>query len=322
MYFRNSLDRLSKIDEMTLVEQPHVTFGIPFLDDALDGLYGDDLAIFSAITGGGKTEISANISYHASKTNKRVFYFALEAHQAEIEARIKFKLLSQAFYTEKNWRDIGYRPDYQKWIHGKQFNFLKKYYAEVDEILSKGFKNLNTYYGDHEFNVGMFEGMLGQIGDKCDLLVLDHVHHISLDDENENMAFKKLVRELKKILSHYRVPIVVVAQLRKSDKYSTKLLPGLDDIYGASEFVKMATKVIVTAPAKEEAMVGDNVLPTFFRILKNRTAGSRTYFTSVSGFDFMRNEYVPRYYLGVMKDNDTKFERIETWQYPEWATRP
>lgn len=319
IFFKKSPEYLKFINQLTEKPRDLVSFGIPYLDDALDGINEDDFVIITAATGAGKTETATSIAYNAVKTGKRVHYFALEAHKGEIEARIKFKALAHAFYIQKNYHEFKETPDYQKWINGLQFNLLGKFYNEVDESLTKELNTLNLFYGDHEFDMDKFEGLMGQIGDQTDLVILDHAHHISFEDANENMAFKKMIRQLKKIVTFYRRPLVVIAQLRKTEKFSERLLPSVDDISGASELAKIATRIIATAPAKDTETEDKTILPTYFRILKNRLSGARTFYVSLCGYDLKTNLYKNNYHLGILKENDSLFERVESWNYPQWA---
>lgn len=318
-FFKSSDKFLEEIDRMTLNPRESISYGVPFLDDALDGIYEDDFIVVTAKTGGGKTELVSTIANNAAQSGKQVYYFALEAHVAEIQARIKFKLLSQAFYYQKNWRDFEETPDYQRWIHGKQANILSKFYPEVDQELMKYFKNLHVYYSDHTFDIEKFEGMMGMIGSHADLIILDHVHHMELVDTNEIKAMKILIRQLKKIISFYRKPMILVAQLRKGERFSQQLVPTLDEIYGASELSKIVTAAIATAPAWDSAQKDSSVFPTYFKLMKNRLSGARTFYAALCGFDNTKNEYAPYYQLGILKNEETKFEELESWHYPRWA---
>jgi archaellum biogenesis ATPase FlaH len=322
IYFKQAKDRLSLLNEMTKEEDPFIPYGNAFLDDALNGIYADDLVLITTKTGGGKTELASNIAYNAAKEKKRVYYFALEAHIGEIEARIKFKLLASEFYADKFKVNDSDFPDYQNWINGKQADIFKEYHSRIDLKIIDELSTLHTYYGDHEFNIESFEGIMGQIGDKCDLIILDHIHHMDLmDDKNENSALKRTIRQIKKIVSFYRKPAVIICQMRKADRYSKQLLPSSDDIQGASELIKIATRIIVAAPARDQIADKANVFPTYFKILKNRFSGARTYFTALSAFDSQSNKYSDKYSLGILMDDESRFEEIKTWEHPKWSNQ-
>lgn len=298
-----------------------ISYGIKFLDDALGGIYPDDLILLTAKTGGGKTELAANIAYNAAKSGRKVHFFALEAHLYEIETRLKFKLLAQAFYTQMNYSSFGKYPDYQEWLQSRQEDILEKFESEVDEILSQEIETLHTYYSDKEFNIENFEAEMGLIGDDTELVVLDHLHYFDFDSENENSAMKRTVKQIKNIVSFYRKPAIIVTQLRKADRFSTQLLPETEDIQGSSDIAKIATKIIVAGPARDQTLGGNHIFPTYFRITKNRTSGARTYFTALCGYDAFKNSYAKEYQLGNLTKNNSEFCLIEKHDYPQWARR-
>ena len=315
--FEKNLKRLNFFREN--LGQP-ISYGISFLDDALGGIYPDDLILITAKTGGGKTELATNIAANAASHGKTVHFFALEAHPCEIESRIKFKMLATCFYMQMYWRDIGKFPDYQLWFQGKQDDILKKFEPEVDEILSQQLKTMHTYYTDKEFNINSFEHEMGIIGDKTDLIILDHLHFFDFDDVDENQALKRTIKQIKNVVTQYRKPAIIVVQLRKAERYSEQILPETDDIHGSSDVSKIASKIIVSGPAREEVKKDKNMFPTFFRILKNRTSGARTFYTALCNFDSTRNGYEKEYVLGNVINNGTEFQQLEG-DYPQWATR-
>lgn len=308
---------LQLTNELISEKKSPINYGITFLDDFLDGIARDDLILITAKTGGGKTELATNIAYSASKQGKKVHYFALEAHRGEIGARIKFKQLTHAYYFCGGGED---KPDYQKWIEGKQ-KFLDRFNLEIDENLKKEINNLKLFYTDKDFNADTFESNMYRTGEETDLIILDHLHYFDFETDNENIAFKKAVKQIKNIVSFFRKPVVIVTQLRKAEKYSTALLPSIDDIHGSSDIVKIATRVIVTGPAKDLEMKNKQLFPTYMRILKNRKSSARTHYTGLCIFDNFNNSYQEKYKLGVLKDDNSVFELIDRYEYPSWVDR-
>lgn len=318
--FKNSLFRFLKEKESQDPRQEPVPYGISFLDDALDGIYRDDLILISAKTGGGKTELTTGIAHNAARLKKNVHFFALEAHFGEIEKRIMFKKLSQAFYLT-NKKPIE-RPDYRKWIHGKQEHLFIKVLPEVSEEVERECETLNTYYSKKDFDVETFAGEMGKIGLTTDLIILDHLHYFDFDPGNENAAMKKTIKEIKNIVSFYRKPAILVVQLRKSDKYSQQLLPSIDDIHGSSDIAKIATSIIFTAPAKDQVQTDIRLFPTYFKIAKDRLSGDRCYYTGLCNYDIAQNNYKQAYVLGKLINDGTEFKSIQTMEYPQWSTTP
>jgi hypothetical protein len=317
--FKSFPERLKELDDWMANIGTPVMFGNPFLDDALGGIWPDDLIIMSAKTGGGKTQFVTNVAYNAAKQGKKVHFIALEAHRGEIESRLKFKALAQAFFTQINYRDYKERPDYQEWIQGKQHQLLGKFEPEIREMLSQTLATLHTFYTDRDFNADNFDVLMGAIGDETDLIIVDHLHYFDIDGRDQNLEFKKTVKQIRNTVQFYRKPVIMLVQLRKGDRASAKLLPEIDDIHGSSDIAKIATKIIVTAPARDVETDMRHLFPTYFQIIKNRTSSERTYYTAQCVYNLRTNDYKPKYELGVLKDNGTNFVMIDRMEYPQWA---
>ena len=54
----------------------NLSFGVPFLDDSLGGIYKNDLILFGAKTGIGKTQLATLVAKKNAGLNKRVHFFA------------------------------------------------------------------------------------------------------------------------------------------------------------------------------------------------------------------------------------------------------
>jgi replicative DNA helicase len=317
MSFVSSEKRLSEIiSSWDKPREESVKFGIDFLDMATDGIYSGDLVVLTARTGAGKTEFLSNVLYSGAKSGKIIHMFALEAERNEIENRILFRQLANAFYFCTRERDEV--PNYQLWVKGKQDHLLKKFQPEVIEELSKVFKNQFTYYTEEGFNTESFENQMHLIEERTDLVILDHLHFMDYEDANDNQGLKKTIKEIKRIVNFFKKPVLIAAQLRKGEKYSEELLPGLDDIFGSSEIVKIATRVIALAPGGM-AEKNKNIRQTYMRVLKNRLDGEKTFYSAICGYDFTRNNYSPTFVLGRLKKNNTVFEELRAEDYPQWA---
>lgn len=319
MIFKSFPDRLDTANDLRKKSIKPMTFGNRFLDDACGGIFPEDLAIITARTGGGKTELVTQIAMANARAGNQVKYFALEAHQGEIELRIKFKFLAQSFFTQMNYKSYGKFPNYQDWVHNKQNDILEKFEPETDIELRESLKTLHTFYRSSSFDLLSFESHMHRIGETSDLIIIDHLHFFDFDSDNENKDLKQAVKHIKHLTDYYRVPAILVVQLRKQDKKTKSILPDLEDIHGSSDIAKVATKIIATAPAKNEPKADAHIFPTYFKVLKNRTDGSRCFYTALCGFDVQRNIYAENYQLGEMSYDESEFSRIELYNYPQWA---
>ena len=296
-----------------------LSYGNIFLDKALGGLFPGDLVVLTARTGSGKTELATQIAQVNARNGKRPHLFALEARIGEVGQRIKFKLLAQAFFTQKDWRTSPDVPNFQDWIRGKQKEILEKFEPEVDEIFNREYSTLKTLYRGADFNVDNFSAIMGQIETQTDVVIVDHLHYFDLDSDNENVALKKTVKKIKNIVDFSGKPAVIVAHLRKQDNRLKTLVPDIEEIHGSSDISKIATAIIATAPAYGLSC-GPNakhIFPTFFRVIKNRTDGSRCRYTALCGFDSQKNAYAQDFRLGEFSKDE--FIEIDRMDYPRWA---
>lgn len=319
--FQNYAQRLASIINLNDHRKEPIKFYVKYLDDALDGISKDDLIILTAKTGHGKTQLASHIAAHAALGGHKVYFFALEAHLNEIEQRIRFKSLSEAFYNSRASGVLDELPDYQKWILGKQDHLLKKFEQLVDPFLAKTLSNLKTFYTQKPFDCNSFEAQLTKIGDDADLIIVDHLHYFDLPGSNENLELKKTIKSLRALVQFYRKPVILICQLRKMDKFNSPLLPSIDDIMGSSDVGKISTRIIVTGAAKHEPSKKPTHFPTLIRILKNRLGGDRTHYVALTTFDSSLNEYHDTYKLGRLTKNDTEFVEESMWNLPWWARK-
>lgn len=313
--FRNSSDELDDLRINPKMES--LSFGNPYLDDCLGGIFPCDLIIITAKTGSGKTELATQIALENAKIGKRVHFFALEADNGEIERRLKFKKLAQAFYTQRNYnkKDV---PNYQDWILKGQ-PFLDPFEPEVHDELKKELKTLKTFYRGKDFSPDNFESLLHQIGADTDLIILDHLHYFDFDDVNENNAMKKTVKQIRAIQQHYKKPIILVAHVRKGVGRNKNLIPDEEDIHGSSDIAKIATRIVVAAPARDMQVKNPAILPTYFRVVKNRFDGARTWYVGLVGFNLTKNQYESNYKVGKLDYENSEVELMEPFYYPHWA---
>lgn len=319
--FKTGSERLIELNARRLRMPKPIHYGVPFLDDVTGGIYPDCFVIVTAKTGFGKTELLSSVVQNAAQAGKKVHMFALEAFRGEIEARIKFKALANAFYLAVPKAERTRTPNYQDWMQGRQDAMLARFEPEVDEELMKFFGNFKTFYTEESFDADTFESHMHRIGGETDLVILDHLHYMDLEGKNENVEFKKTVKQMKNVVTFHGKPVIMAAQLRKSgtDFKNQTLLPETDDIHGSSDIGKIVTHILGVAPADDQEGFRKNVFPTYFKLLKNRFDMSRTRFVGLCGYDIASNQYSKNYQLGKLSKSKTEFKVLEKEDYPQWA---
>jgi len=297
-----------------------MTFGVPFLDQALGGITRTDVVLYGAKSGTGKTQLAAITSMANCRRGKRVFYFALEAEDREIERRMKYQAIANMYY-----RRIGTKPiRYQDWVSGDLDGVLGQFEDEADQEMETALENLRTFYREDSFTSNDFQVQFEAIQDEADLVVLDHFHYVGGEDERDNeiRAASKLAKKLAACALGARVPVIVVAHLRKSDRAKESIIPNLEDFSGAKDIGNVATKAVVIAPAFGVSSPDSFKWGTYMAAAKNRTDMSVTRFVALTKFDVRKNCYDSDYTLGRIVDAGKEgkvFKLLDGTQTPFWA---
>ena len=107
-------------------------FGIPCVDDILDGIEASDSIVIAAASGRGKTQTCTLIALSIAMAGHQVHYFALEAEDHEILRRMKFMCYSEEYWSDKDREHIiDFR--YSQWRLCKFDHIFKKYDSAVKE---------------------------------------------------------------------------------------------------------------------------------------------------------------------------------------------
>lgn len=292
-------------------------YGISFLDDATKGILRSDLILIGAPSGMGKTALCCNIALANIQNEKRVHYIALEADQTEIESRMKFQLIANMFFADKERPNLGEKFSFDNWYLGRYAEQLKKYEDLIQDFFEKGFKNLFTFYKSEKYGLSEFIESVTLAANQTDLIIVDHVHYFDLETDNENKAMKEIASMARTLALENEKPIILVAHLRKKDKGNPELVSGMDEFHGSSDLYKIATKVITFAGGKP-TMKGNYA--TYFRIPKNRLNGGTTRYIARMFFNPSEGNYKNEYKLGrAEQSRDKDFEDIAEELYPDWA---
>lgn len=305
-----------------------ISFGISFLDDALDGILPQDFIVLAGYTGGGKTEMAVNIALNAARALplKDVLFFALEAGKDEIYARMLYKELTRIYFLDPLKNESKF--NYQNWITGKT-KIFEKYEQQARNNL-KNITNLKVVYGGEFYKLENFEADMGGITkDSTSLVIVDHLHYFDTDGGNENQELYKIVKNLRSMFLEKSIPIILISHVRKRDLKYPSLVPSSDDLHGTSNISKVATKIITLGAGFSSAAVGvtDRIqylgkgLSTFIKVQKNRLGQDSLPFVALIKFSGLTNSYSDGYVLGKQKTENKEigFEEITNFEIPFWA---
>jgi KaiC/GvpD/RAD55 family RecA-like ATPase len=293
-------------------------FGVEFLDDALRGIFPDDLVLLGAPSGMGKTQLCCNIAYANIADGRRVHYIALEASQFEIERRLKFPLVFERYMADPNRPRLHKRLNYPDWLMGAFTQELREYEESAAEFFEAAFKNLHVYYKHENFGVKELVKSVLIASGHTDLIIIDHVHYFDFDDDNENRAIREIAKTVRTLALEQQIPIILVAHLRKRDKQNEDMCAGLEEFHGSSDLYKIATKVITIAPGGPDQ---SGNFRTFFRIPKNRIDGGVTRYLGLEFFNPKKGGYEFGKYQVGWADLKKKegFGTVDPAYRPDWA---
>lgn len=291
----------------------NLSFGVSFLDMAIGGINTNDLVLIGAPSGVGKTGFVTNLALTNIRQGKKVHLIALEAYEGEIEDRIKYRMLTDYYFNDKERKPCN-NLSFRSWVMGECGDVLDKYEDQVIDDFQY-LENLHTYYRSKNFNIQDFIKQTLTIRNETDLILIDHIHYFDIEDENENRGLKQIVKKVREVQALIKKPVVMVAHLRKGSRVNQEVVAGADEFHGSSDLVKIATKVITMAKGQ---MITPSRCETFFRIPKNRLDGSVTFYVAKLIFDFKKNTYDNNVLIGQLVKNGQKFEVLPQGGEPLW----
>jgi replicative DNA helicase len=333
---RTTEERQERIDQQGKL----LSYGISYLDEVTGGIPQNELIVVGAKTGVGKTQLITQIAATNAKQGKRVALFALEAEKYEIERRIKFGILSRRYRVGVNRGEItNPQPlDYRSWRQGKYEDIFGKWDETVNRMIAKDYATLNTIYrSGGNYSMKELERDITRLATNTDLIIVDHLHYIDIDGDNENHEVTEIMKNLRDLAIMLGKPIVLVAHMRKTmgGKKNAPLVPDLEDFHGASNITKIATTCIILAPCYDAEFTGirpdsfyddpatkqsvtSTLWPTYIRVAKFRLDGAITRHTAVAFFDSALGAYREEYAVGRLVANDCHWEPEK--YHPYWAT--
>lgn len=276
-------------------------YGISFLDEALGGIFPTDLIVLGAATGVGKTHMALQIAVSVASTTRRVKFYALEADPFEIERRIKYNAIADYFFKNRDKFPKEVYLNQPDWRSGKFDSFLLEIDKGLNERLEKLNSDLKVFtpqvsdFTKQDFSEMYKEDCLDGYG----LIILDHLHYLWHETQNEYQEIKTAVASIRDLINTKEVPIIMISHLRKPDRFSSSYVPSYHDLHGSSEISKRANAVITFSSAREVPNPDDPKNPkyvpmgsTFVRICKARDGKPGcTNFLALMKFDRDKKNY-------------------------------
>jgi RecA/RadA recombinase len=291
-------------------------FGVSFLDDYLRGILANDLVLIGAPSGVGKTDLALSIALKNALMGKTVCFFALEAEERELERRMKYGMLARAVYGAKTLNPRASELSFTEWLFGRCEDIVGPYNEIVDRRISQHLGNLRTFYRGTRFGPADLATAILEIHETADLIVVDHIHYVDLDDENEARALGDAVKVIRDVSLRVGKPVILVAHLRKRDSRAKQLVATLEDFHGSSNLTKICTQAVTIERAYDVESPKWYLAPTFIAIPKDRRAGSPGV-VAVTMYDRRFRTYETDYTLGLIRSG--KWEAFGPHDAPSWA---
>lgn len=290
-------------------------YGIGFLDKTLNSIKPVELILIGAEPGAGKTQLAKQIALHNAMKEKRVHFFALEAHHGEIEDRMVYEIMAKLYFGDQFRPKLSRPLNYMDWIDDKFEGKLESYEIKATEAL-QSFTNLSTYYKTTtDFTVENLIENVTAIADETDLVIIDHLHFFDYDAKNENAALKEIAKTASQIVQLNQKPIVLIAHLRKSLKQFAELIPSLQEFHGSSDVGKIATTAITLGKGER---ISSTQFETYVRIAKARYGGERTRYIGKMIFDVELGGYTEDMAVGELSNDGKEFLPCEPGKEPFW----
>lgn len=290
-----------------------LSFGVEYLNRALKGIRKNDLILLGGESGTGKTELAVTIA--ENNPDKHIIFYALEAEKDEVYNRLLFKICKKLYYQHTGQNDVFY----DLWLIGYDRHKTLDFERRAIEILKSKYGNLRIFERTKEgFGVAELQMSLYN-SEPVDLIIIDHLHYFDTHREDENKAYKDIVKALRDMVLINNIPMILIAHLRKKGQFQKRIIPGMDDFHGSSDIFKIATKVITLAPTSELESCKSYLFPTLFRVCKNRINGAATRYIGVHDFDIRTNSYVKDYFnICRLSKNGESLESIDSINSPEF----
>ena len=297
-----------------------LSFGLKYLDDAMIGIMPNDLILLGASSGVGKTAFCCNLAKTNIDNGKKVHFFALEAEKYEIERRIKYSLFVKEILKQSFGDRRIFNASYAEWVIGKYWDQTNKIELIVDNQFKESYKNLFTFYKESNFDVNDLIANVTQVSSETDLIIVDHVHYFDYDGDKESLAIKEIAKAARMLALENGKPIILISHLRKRDRFSNDICPGLEEFHGSSDLYKISTKAITLAPGIE--LFGGGRFETFVRIVKNRIDGGVTRYMGKTIYNLSEGIYENAYEIGASSQSSDKgFVALDPDKYPRWKDR-
>lgn len=271
---------------MSTTPEDVVSFGYPWMDDQLTGLFPSELAIIGGISGTGKTTFATNVLYKASRKGRKCVIFALEDRLPDYGIKALYFEIGQLRKKKfgKNTRNYPWNV-----FRKGELNKNEKFLALMDEAY-KNLRNdnLRLIKAKSQMNVDTLIKALNEFSEQgVDMVLIDHLHYFDLNADNGSKAdyIEKVMVNLKMTLNDTGLRAIMIVHYKKLGGAK----PDLDSFKDSQSIVQNANYVINIWRERGENQTEENRYQTTFSIPKSRNPNGEA--TIQVEFDPNTNDY-------------------------------
>ena len=292
---------MSKLTDYWKQNKKVGSFGIKYLDDTLRGILKGDLILIGARSGAGKSTIAELIATANSQKGVKVTLLSLENFKDDNfmqKAYYRYKSVSQEWdLNQRDFASGNFEPN--EYALREAEKYAEEQYKNIDVINRQKFE-----FGIESLKTSIIEAVEKN---KSELIIIDHIDYLDKEiGQSENEHITCLMREIRDAQYAFKVPVIAISHLRKSNSKEDVKVPGLDEFIGSSNKVKESTCVIMLAPDDEGNMQTDSRnKSTWCCIRKLRMGGIKNEAAKIY-FDTRRGEYLDSYNVYRINYGGTK----------------
>lgn len=227
--------------------------GIRKLDKVTGGLFAGEMTIIGARPSVGKTAFGLHLALSAAKSGAKVCFISAEMSEEQIGARI---LSREGGVDGNRIREATLKDD--DWALLSEAMLTA---ADLSVEFMCGTQTVEELRNEIQRKVDM---------ERCDMVVIDYLQLIRtkrrFEKDHERLGY---VSRLLKLMSlDFKIPVVVLAQVRRQNLGGSSRCPALDELRGSGDMEQDADNVIfLHKPATEaDPTVPDEDKPYFWQL--------------------------------------------------------
>lgn len=278
-------------------------FGIKYLDDKLSYILQSDLILIGARSGAGKSTLAEMLAINNSKAGYPTYLFSLENYEGDSYATRVYN------YYRAITKDYSLK---QRVFACKEFEVNEKALEEAEEKAYNDFRGVEIKGRSSDYTIKRMCEDIIKASQDYKVIIIDHLDYIDKEEQtDDNTHITELMKAIREVQEKYKVAIIAISHLRKSNGKQLPAVPSIDEFIGSSNKVKQATAVVMVAPddALNEKEFNENKKFTYMCIRKLRMGGIDNKVGRLT-FDKRINAYEDKYDECIVNFDGTKVEVI------------